>query len=247
MLDFIIEHKIYITYIFELIAAISGSYYLIKTPKARKEIIYFSWFLWFVLLIDLSGSYALWAYFDDYKTFPFLEDSLFSRNVWLYNWLNLISISFYSFLFIKQIKRIKYKRILKFALLGFIVLGIFKLTSSDQLFYRYDMSIRFVGVLLLTIAIGIYYFELLMSDQILDIKKNLLFYISVGVFIWHLCVSPIDIYSIYFSVENVDFIKMHATIIRYSNIFMYGLFSFGFIYCAQTKQFPALNQNKSIV
>lgn len=238
MLDFIIENKIYVTYIFEFIAAISGSYYLNKTPKVRKEIIYFSWFLWFVLLIDLSGLYALWAYFDDYRTFPFLENSLFTRNVWLYNWLNLISSIFYSFLFIKQIKKIKYKRILKYTLFGFIILGIFKLTSSDQLFYKYDMSIRLVGVLLLIIAIGIYYYELLMSDQILDIKRNLLFYISVGIFIWHLCVSPIDIYSTYFSVENRDFIFMHAAILRYCNIFMYGIFSFGFIYCAGKTRFP---------
>jgi len=238
MLDFIIENKIYVTYIFEFIAAISGSYYLNKTPKVRKEIIYFSWFLWFVLLIDLSGLYALWAYFDDYRTFPFLENSLFTRNVWLYNWLNLISSIFYSFLFIKQIKKIKYKRILKYTLFGFIILGIFKLTSSDQLFYKYDMSIRLVGVLLLIIAIGIYYYELLMSDQILDIKRNLLFYISVGVFIWHLCVSPIDIYSTYFSVENRDFIFMHAAILRYCNIFMYGIFSFGFIYCAGKTRSP---------
>lgn len=245
MIDFIIENKIYVTYIFELFAALSGSYYLIKTPNARKELIYFSWFLWFVLLADLSGAYTLWAYFDDYKTFPFLEDSLFTRNFWLYNWLNLISISFYSFLFIKQIKRIKYKGILKFVLLVFILLGIFKLISSNQLFYRYDMSIRFVGALLLIIAIGIYYFELLMSDQILDIKKNLLFYISVGVIIWHLCVLPIQIYSVYFSVENFDFINMYAAILRYCNIFMYGLFSFAFIYCAQAKQLPALNKTES--
>ncbi|RKS50692.1 hypothetical protein BC962_2465 [Gillisia mitskevichiae] len=232
MLDFIIDNKIYVTYIFEFIAAVSGSYYLIKTPRVRKEIIYFSWFLWFVLLVDLSGLYALWAYFDDYRTFPFLENSLFTRNVWLYNWLNLISSIFYSFLFIKQIKKLKIKRILKYTLFGFIILGIFKLTSSDQLFYKYDMSVRLVGVLLLIIAIGIYYYELLMSDQILDIKRNLLFYISVGVFIWHLCVSPIDIYSTYFSIENRDFIFMHAAILRYCNIFMYGIFSFGFIYCA---------------
>ena len=238
MLDFIIENKIYVTYIFEFIAAISGSYYLNKTPKVRKEIIYFSWFLWFVLLIDLSGLYALWAYFDDYRTFPFLENSLFTRNVWLYNWLNLISSIFYSFLFIKQIKKIKYKRILKYTLFGFIISGIFKLTSSDQLFYKYDMSIRLVGVLLLIIAIGIYYYELLMSDQILDIKRNLLFYISVGIFIWHLCVSPIDIYSTYFSVENRDFIFLHAAILRYCNIFMYGIFSFGFIYCAGKTRSP---------
>ncbi len=236
MLDFIIEHKIYVGYIFELIAALSGGYYLLKTPNVQSEIKYFSWFLWYVFLLDFSSLYALWAFFDDYKTFPFLEDSLFTRNVWLHNWNHLISLSFYIFLFIKQLRILSYKRILKFALLFFILFGIFNLTSSNQLFFTYDMSILIVGVLLLIIAIASYYFELLMSDQVLDFKRNLLFYTSVGLLIWHLCVPPIQIYSAYFSFENADFIKMHNTILRYSNIFMYGMFSFGFIYCAQQKQ-----------
>ena len=235
MLDFIIEHKIYVTYIFEIIAAISGSYYLFKTPNVRSEIKYFAWFLWLVFLLDFSGLYSIWAFFDDYKTFPFLKNSLFTRNLWLYNWIRFISLSFYSFLFINLVKRITYKRILNYALFLFIMFGIFKLTSSTQLFFTYDMSILFIGVLLLIVTISNYYFELLISDQILDLKNNMFFYISVGLLIWHLCVPPIQIYSAYFSFENTDFIKMHAAIIRYSNIFMYGMFSFGFIYCMKRK------------
>jgi len=235
MLDFIIEHKIYIGLFFEFLAAICGSYYLFKTLNVRREIRYFAWFLWYVFLLDFSGLYALWAFFDDYNTFPFLENSLFQRNVWLHNWNHLISLSFYSFLFIMQVKRGIYKRILNYALGVYVLFGIFKLTSSYQLFLTYDMSILFSGTLLLTIVIVIYYFELLISDHILEVKKNLLFYISVGLFIYHLCVTPIQIYSTYFSFENIDFIKMHTAILRYCNIFMYGLFSFAFIYCAKGK------------
>ncbi len=135
MLDFIIEHKLYIGYIFELIAALSGSYYLFKTPNAPRDMKYFAWFLWYVFLLDFISLYALWAFFDDYKTFPFLEDSLFTRNVWLHNWNHLISISFYSILFIKQLERDKYKSILKYVLLIFIVFGIVKLASTNQVFF----------------------------------------------------------------------------------------------------------------
>jgi len=233
MLDFIIEHKIYITLIFELIAAISGSYYLFRTPNVQKEIKYFAWFLWYVFLLDFSGLYSLWAFFDDYKTFPFLENSLFTRNVWLHNWNHLISISFYSFLFINLVRRIRYKRILIYALGIYALFGILKLTSSTHLFFTYDMSILLVGVLLLITAISSYYFELLISDQVLDFKKNIFFYISVGLLIWHLCVPPIQIYSVYFSIENVEFINMYTTVLMYSNIFMYGMFSLAFIYCAK--------------
>jgi len=233
MLDFIIEYKIYVSFVFEFIAALSGSYYLYKTPNASKEIKYFAWFLWYVFLLDLSGLYALWAFFDDYKAFPFLKDSLFKRNVWLHNWNHLISNSFYSFIFITLLKRILYKRILKIALIIYIILGILKLSSSNQLFLTYDMSIIFAGVLLLITSISVYYFELLISDRILEFKKNIFFYISIGLLFWHLCVPPIHVYSAYFSVENLAFIKTQAFILRYCNIFMYSMFTFGFIYCAK--------------
>lgn len=233
MLDFIIEHNIYIGYIFEIIAALSGSYYLLKTPNAPNEIKYFAWFLWYVFLMDFSSLYALWAYFDNYETFPFLKDSLFTRNVWMHNWNHLISLSFFIFLFIKQLEKTVYKKVLKAALFIFAIFGIIKLSSSNQLFFSYDMSILFVGVFLLIIAISSYYFKLLLSDQVLDFKRNLLFYISVGLLVWHLCVPPIHLYSIYFSIENADFIKMHSTVLLYCNIFMYGIFSFAFIYCGK--------------
>lgn len=246
MLDFILENKIHIGLIFILIAAISGSYYLFKTSNVQRDIKYFAWFLWFVFLLDLSGLYSLWAFFDNYKTFPFLKDSLFTRNVWLHNWIQLITISFYSFLFIKQIERIKYKRILNLALLFFILFGIFKLASTNQLFFTYDMSILIVGVLLLIIAISTYYFDLILSDKILYFKNNLLFYASIGLLIWHLCVPPIQIYSAYFSVKNVEFINMYTAVLRYCNSFMYGMFSYAFIYCAQKKQHPGLAKIKEL-
>jgi len=242
MLDFILENKIHITLISEFVAALCGSFHLFKTQKTLRDIKYFVWFLWFVFFLDFSGLYALWAFFDNYKTFPFLEDSLFQRNVWLHNWLILISLSFYNFLFIKQLGRVAYKRILNFALLLFILFGIFKLISSNQLFYSYDMTVLIAGVLLLIITIASYYFGLLMSDQVLQFKKSLLFYISAGLLVWHLCVPPIQIYSAYFSVENIEFIKLYTSVLMYCNIFLYGIFSFAFIYCAQEKELPILKK-----
>lgn len=232
MLDFIIEHRLYIGSFFELLAALSGSYYLFKTPNAPRDIKYFAWFLWYVFILDNVSFYALWAFFDDYKTFPFLKDSLFTRNIWVHNWNHLISISFYCFLFIKQLNRLKYRRILKYALITFTLFGTVKLASSKEFFFSYDMYILIIGVLLLVLTIFIYYFELIISDKILEFKKNIFIYISVGLLIWHLCVPPIQIYSAYFSVENVEFIKIHSVILRYCNIFLYGMFSFGFIYRA---------------
>lgn len=235
MLEFVIEYKFYIGYIFEILAASAGSYFLYKTPNVPKDLKYFSWFLWYVFVLDFSSLYALWAFFDDYKTFPFLKNSLFTRNIWMHNWNHLISISFFSYFFINQFKNMVYKRIFKITLLLFILFGVIQLSSSNQVFLLYNMSILLIGVLLLTITIGIYYYELLLSDHILVFTKNMYFYISIGLLIWHLCVPPVHIYSAYFSIENIEFIKLHAAIIRYSNIFMYGIIAFGFIYCIPKK------------
>lgn len=236
MLEFIIENKIYVGYFFELLAAISGNYYLHKTENALVSIKYLVYFLWFVLIIDVLTFYTIWAYFDDYKTFPWLKDSVFRRGMWMVNCYTIYSCSFYSFLFIKNIKQLRIKNKLTIALFVYIAVSIISLLLSKQFFQAYVMTPVFLGTGLLLISIGMYFYEMMVSTELINFKTNLLFYISIGLIVWYLSIPPIQIYSSYFTVENVEFISIFTTIKRYANVFMYGIFSFAFIYCAKKNQ-----------
>ena len=244
MLEYIIEYKLYVGILFELMAAICGSYYLFRIRGAKGVHQLFVGYLWLVVFIEILGLYAIWNYFEGYETFPWLKDSEFAQNTWLFNCLKLITYIVLSSVFICFLETSKLKKRLKMAVVLYFIIGIAEILFSGKVFYKYIIENIFLGTLLLLICVGAYFQKLAQSDDILNFSRDLTFYIAVGAVIWNLCVTPIFIYDSYFNTKNEDFILLYAAILRYSNIFMYGLFSFAFIYCAQQKQLPELKNNK---
>jgi len=237
LLEYYLEYKLYINSVFELIAALCGTYYLLKNKNAARRFKFFAWFLWFVFFVDQFGIYALWNYFDNYETLPWLKDSAFVRNEWLYNFLKLITYIVISSILISSLENSKFKNRLKLAVVLYLIIGVAEIIFSGKLFYAYIIENIFLGTLLLLICVAAYFRKLVLSDNILNFYKDLTFYIAVGYLVWNLCVTPIFIYDSYFNTKNEDFILLYAAILRYSNIFMYGLFSFAFIYCAEGKSY----------
>jgi hypothetical protein len=115
----------------------------------------------------------------------------------------------------------------------YFIIGVAEILFSGKVFYAYIIENIFMGTILLLICVGAYFRKLTQSDDVLNFSRDLTFYIAVGYLVWNLCVTPIFIYDSYFNTKNEDFILLYAAILRYSNIFMYGLFSFAFIYCAK--------------
>ena len=232
MLEYYLKYKLHISQIFELIAALAGSYYILKKNNAPKRFKYFVWYLWFVLVADIGGLYAVWNYFDNYQTFPWLKDSPFARNDWYFNCLILINYVIESLLIISSLSSSRIKRILKWLTIFYIAIGIVEILFIGEVFKEYIITNIFLGTLLLLGCIAVYFQQLLLSDKILYFSKDLIFYIAIGVIVWNLCVTPIYIYDNYFTTENEDFILLYAAILRYCNIFMYSTFAVGFIVCA---------------
>ncbi len=112
-LDYYIKYKIYINHIFELLAALAGSYYLFKNENTPTRFKFFAWYLWFVLIADIFGFYAVWNYFDDYQTFPWLKDSPFANNEWYFNSLIVITYVVESSIIIASLAASKIKSIPK--------------------------------------------------------------------------------------------------------------------------------------
>lgn len=230
-LEYYLKYKIYITHIFELIAALAGSYYIIKNKNTAYRFKLFAWYLWFVLIADLFGFYSIWNYFDNYQTFPWLQDSPYARNEWFINCLIVISYVVESLIFIASLTASKIKNILKAATLFYSIFGVVEILFIGDVFKEYIIINIFLGTLLLLSSIAVYFQQLLKSDKILYFSKDLLFYIAIGVVIWNLCVTPIYIYDDYFNTENEEFILLYAAILRYCNIFMYSAFAVGFVVC----------------
>ncbi len=58
------------------------------------------------------------------------------------------------------------------------------------------------GTVLLAVIIGAYYYEMLTSEKILQVFSSLAFYISIAAVVWHLVVTPLYIYSSYFTASS---------------------------------------------
>lgn len=228
MLEYYLESS-FIGHFVEFLAAVAGSYYLFKTPHPKKIIRLFVYFLWLTVFIEVIGLYTVYAYFTDYKNLEFLRDSPFERNYWLYNSFHVLSFAMYYFFFILHLNSAKTRRILTLTALIFLITVIINLIYSGIFFVAYSAYTSVGGTLIIIICILAYYYEILKSDNILNFYKNVVFYVSIGVLIWYLVVTPLFIYSKYFTLASPDFVALHGLIIILSNVFMYGMFIIGFL------------------
>ena len=190
-----------------------------------------------MFFIELFGLYSGIAYFSDYKYFSFVKGTLFESNMWWYNIYSVASFAFFSLYFISFLKN----RTMKFVFTN--LTGLFFLASIVSFFFSsnfFDTSSIFViisGTLLTLCIILYFYYELLRSDLILKILGFLPFYVSIGLLVFNLTVTPVDLLSKYFTTAegNEIFVSLYLNVYLFANFFLYLSVVIGFIVCSKKK------------
>jgi hypothetical protein len=221
-------------YLLEILAAIAGTYYLKKDSTSRST----RWlviFLWVTVAVEFTSSYAVIAYFSDYKYFSFVKDTPYADNKWLFNIYIILNFTFFIHYCGSYLKGELIKRIVKYSVISYFLASIGYLLVKDVYFTETSLFSAIVGTLLLFVVIILFYFQLLKSDKILNLKYFLPFYISIGVLMFNLCITPLDIFSEFYSKENIPFWKFKNIVFLLSNLFMYSSFILGFIICRRKK------------
>lgn len=216
----------------EFLAACAGTLHLVKAQKLRTGIKFFVGFLWFNFFYDLLGMYPIWAYYDNYQLAPFLKDSPFARNFWYYNNYHVIKFLVLSQLFIVQLTHPEsqnFRKILSKLRWVFVIYSIVCFASFGNYLYQYDYTVIIFGTFFLVACIMAYLLQMLRTDQILHFRSDLLFYIAIALLLYELCIAPINIYATYFNEGNMDFVQFYARILRYANIYLYGIYILGFL------------------
>lgn len=214
---------------FEIAAVISG---LVCISRYRKSssFRYLVYFLLFTLLIEIVFGW-LPTLIESFVFLEFLKDSLLSKNQWIYNSYDVISFSFYLSYLAMHIKSLKVKKN-SFYLIGiFILLTIVNLISSDVFFNSVSSFNYILGSFLIFIFASYYFYQLLISDNILAFYKQMPFYVATGCLLFYLIVTPVFIYSSYYSKKSPEFVHLYALTLTIANIFMYSCFIFGFTIC----------------
>ena len=229
MWEYIVEEKIYVTWICEFITASVALFYLWSLQSVKKSLKIFIYYLVFVFFADLLGAYALWSYFDGYRTFPFLKDSVFKRPEWLFNIISVFTFTVITNLIIEQLSE-RNRRPFRISLVVFVLSWILALIISEDYFYAQNKYVFLSGTFFLVISIGAYFYEMINSDRLLNFYNSPVFFIAVGAMLWHLCVAPLWIYNNFVGEGgNGYFFNIYQLILRSANIFMYFMFSLGFL------------------
>lgn len=195
------------------------------------------YFLWMTFFVELFGSYSGFAFYTDYKYFSFVEDTLFESNMWWYNIYSVVSFIFLSFYFVSFLKSKTAKNVFKILTGSFLFTSIISFFLSDDFFGTSSVFVSITGTLLILCVILYFYFELLRSDLILKILHFLPFYVSIGVLVFNLTVTPVDLLSKYFTTAegNEIFVSLYLNVYLFANFFLYLSFIIGFIVCSKKR------------
>jgi uncharacterized membrane protein YfcA len=219
----------------ELIAALAGTYYYYKTKDVQIKL--FVKYLWIIVVVETLGmyTYVLQNNYDS-EVFIWIKNSVFCSNRWLYNTFTFLSVMIFGLFYRRIINDNLSKRIIKFSVSAYALFAIIYFGFSGDFFIKtipYDI---FLETLVVVILVILYYRQLLKSDDILFFHKQPVFYISSGLLLWYLCITPLFIFDGYFYAINSDFVTFRRIYLFVANLFLYLCYTFGFIYALQYKK-----------
>lgn len=160
----------------------------------------------------------------------YLKDVVYDipLNKFIYNLYYLIHFSFFFYIFMKMIENDRFKKNIK---IGLVVFWVFFL--SDFVFagiFQSSFARTYIaGAAILIFCIILYYISILQSSLVLVIKNDLLFWISVGLFLFYIGYIPIKIIKTWF--YKPDSFFEFLLVIQFSLIIvMYLFFLTGFLW-----------------
>lgn len=222
----------FLVYLLEGVAAVCCFYYLGKNSGDR-AIRILAYFLLLTYLVESLGDIPGIIY--RYENLYFLKETFLANNFWLYNPYLIINFLVLIHYFKMQFHNKKLIKVINVSMILYLITCILNLIFSDDFFTTNSPFTFVLGSLFLLIVIFVYYFEVLMSSRLLNITKEISFYISIGAVIFYLCTTPIVIYFNYFNSLSSAFGKLSSIILVTTNIFMYGTFSIAFLLLANKK------------
>ncbi|SRX54953.1 hypothetical protein AEQU1_01973 [Aequorivita sp. CIP111184] len=200
--------------------------------------------VWFLGITVFSELFSWYTFFVKNGFLHFLKDTVFEANYWSGNIYSVISYLFYINYFKWYLSNKLSITVINWVSIVFLGASIFEIIFSGSFFVKFIPISSIFGTLFVFLSISFYYLELLKSDQILQVQKSLPFYISVGALIFHLCTTPLFLYSSYLS-NSIDpsFVILYRRVIFGSNYLLYSIYTAGFLICLRKKDPYSLRKN----
>ncbi len=205
----------------ELLAAIVGTIYFYKYKHT--PIKYFLYLLWYITLTEFTGWYA-----SENEILVFFDKNGRHYNLWLYNLLYIIFFITVLMIYMKSLKQLIFKKWIKIFIISYIIISIFNWSFIQSFKYEWSELPFITGSLFLITTIIFYFIELLRLNKIIVFYKNLLFWISIGLLLYHSGTIPFSVkitsYALLSGIHHLFFI------VYFLAFMMYSTFTFGFIW-----------------
>lgn len=229
MREFLFEYYTLLTKSFEILALVVGIIVYKKYKHTR--IAYFIWFLGWIVFVETIGNYP--TYLKNFGLFHFIEGTLIERNYWWFTlfWTSASTI-FYSWLLSKQYVSVSLRRIIKYGSYLYILVLLLTVILDHKSLFHSDIShLRVLNVSLIILSSIFYFFDLLISDKLLNASSSIYFYIACIILIWWLVTLPLAFFEPYFNQADWGFITIKWTVMLTANILMYSAFAFALVWC----------------
>ncbi|WP_109435694.1 hypothetical protein [Aquimarina sp. AU119] len=202
---------------FQLITALVGLIYFYKYKKTFLK--YFLIFLWYVGVNDIVG-YILNE--NSYEV------------AWLYNTYYLIVFNYLMFLFRNYLSSNNHKKWI-ILLIVLYNLSVFINSFFENYYDEFSTMPYIIGASFVIISIIFYYIDILNSEKVLFINKNILFWISIGVLIYYSGNIPFRIVRNYVG-ELID-ASIQYMVLLILTFVMNLCFIRGFIWSSKKRQY----------
>jgi len=206
----------------ELIASVVGILYFYKYKQTPLR--YFLYLLCYITFTEFFAGYA-----SETGVLIFYTDENGNHyTVWFYNVLKFITFNTLYYMYYKSLITIKFKNWIKFFAFIYIGVFIFNWLFIQNFILENSESPHIIGSIFLTIIILFYFIELLKSDKIIIFHRLLLFWISIGLLLFHTGTIPFTLklngYMLFPGIHKL------FSIVYILAIIMYSIFTFGFIW-----------------
>jgi hypothetical protein len=151
--------------------AISFIVALACLPWMHKRFLkWFAPFLMIIVVVEISGWY--------------LPRVLHKHNAWIFNFSVPTEYLFYSFIYYEALETLKFKSFCKIIGIAYGVFCVLILITHGVFIFQNQMLV--VGNLLGICFACIYFFEILKKEQVIDLVREPMFWITCGVFLFNL-------------------------------------------------------------
>lgn len=205
-------------YFLQFSAAITASIYYYKYKDTFLK--YFLFIIWYSVLNELAARLFV--------------KQMGGNNIILYNIYNIINFSYSILLFRSSLSKPTNKRIM----LPLLVIYLVSVVAMCFFYnFRYDFFILtyVLGALFVITGIALYFNEILRSDKIIHVNKNLLFWLSTGWLIFYIATIPFYMMRQYYA--NLPVISISMYLIYFHNFVLYLIIITGFIWSGKEQKF----------